>query len=69
MEDGANQSGFQMKIDDIFEISGRGTVASGNILNGRVQVGDTVRLTTRHGQSLSCQVKAIEQNPKLFQET
>lgn len=38
---------FEIIIDDIFSITGRGTVFVGRILSGKISVGDPVLCTTR----------------------
>jgi elongation factor Tu len=37
-------SGFRFTVQDVFTISGRGTVVTGRVETGSVRVGDTVRV-------------------------
>ena len=35
---------FLMAVEDVFSITGRGTVATGRIERGKVKVGDTIEI-------------------------
>ena len=50
---------FRMEIEDVFSISGRGTVVTGRIEAGRITVGDVVDVVSR-GDSLRSRVTGIE---------
>ena len=49
---------FIMEIDDVFYISGRGTVATGRVLKGRVDVNDVVQISEL---GISTTVAGVEQ--------
>lgn len=52
-----NKAGeFEMYVQDVFTIAGRGTVLTGKISFGQVRVGDTIKLNN----SIECKVKGIE---------
>lgn len=40
---------FRFRIDDVFTITGRGTVVTGSIEQGTVRAGDLLRLIRGHG--------------------
>lgn len=40
----SGQSRFSLVVEDVFTITGRGTVVTGKVASGRVQVGDRVTL-------------------------
>jgi elongation factor Tu len=50
---------FRMTVDDVFSIRGRGTVATGRIAQGTLNVGDTV-LIVRPGFAQAAVVTGIE---------
>ena len=58
---------FLMPIEDIFSISGRGTVVTGRIERGRVKVGDTVEIIGIH-DTTSTVVTGVEMFRKLLDE-
>ena len=59
--DAAEPSGpFSMTIEDVFAITGRGTVVTGRVASGMVRVGMPVTVTTAAG-TLSSTVTGIEQ--------
>jgi translation elongation factor EF-Tu-like GTPase len=51
---------FSMTIEDVFAITGRGTVVTGRVASGVVRVGMPVAVTTASGR-LTSTVTAIEQ--------
>ena len=52
---------FSMRVDDIFEITGRGTVASGTITSGSIKINDEVEITNPGGKKIRATVAGIEQ--------
>lgn len=56
---------FSMEIEDVFSITGRGTVVTGKIASGTVTVGDTVFLHRKDGRQESVIVSGIELFRKL----
>lgn len=40
---------FRFRIDDVFTITGRGTIVTGSIEQGAVRAGDLLRLIRGHG--------------------
>ena len=53
-------TGFQMTVEDVFSISGRGTVVTGRISRGRISQGDRVLVRKRQGPALEAQIGGIE---------
>lgn len=58
---------FLMPIEDIFEITGRGTVVTGRIETGHIHVGDSVQLLGL-GAAKQCVVSGVEMFRKLLEE-
>jgi elongation factor Tu len=54
-----------MKAEDVFGISGRGTVVTGKVLSGEIHVGDEVRFMSTKGKSMECHVTGIEMFQKV----
>ena len=57
---------FQMPVEDVFSITGRGTVATGRIEQGKVNVGDEVELVGIHPQTNKTVVTGVEMFRKLL---
>jgi translation elongation factor EF-Tu-like GTPase len=53
-------TGFRMTIEDVFTITGRGTVVTGRIAAGTVASGSTVRLTRTDGSARDLDITGIE---------
>lgn len=51
---------FKMEIEDIFAISGKGTVLTGKIALGDISVGDAVTIEKKDGQAINSKIKQIE---------
>ena len=58
---------FLMPVEDVFSITGRGTVATGRIETGKVKVGDEVELLGL-GEDKKCVVTGVEMFRKLLDE-
>ena len=58
---------FLMPIEDVFSITGRGTVATGRIETGRVKVGDETELLGL-GEDKKCVVTGVEMFRKILEE-
>jgi elongation factor Tu len=58
---------FQMPVEDVFTITGRGTVATGRVELGRIKVGDEVELVG-FGASKKTVVTGVEMFRKLLDE-
>jgi elongation factor Tu len=58
---------FLMAVEDVFSITGRGTVATGRIERGKVKIGDTVELVGIRG-TRSTTVTGIEMFKKSLEE-
>ena len=54
-----DDSDFQMTVDDVMTVSGRGTVALGEVQRGTVRVGDQIVISGRQGR-LPARVRALE---------
>jgi elongation factor Tu len=59
---------FLMPIEDIFTISGRGTVATGRVERGKVKVGEEVELVGLRPETVKKVVTGIEMFKKLLDE-
>ena len=57
----SSQSLFNMLVEDVFSIVGRGTVVTGRIQLGSVSVGETVVLQRVNGSTRNVTVVGIEQ--------
>jgi elongation factor Tu len=57
---------FLMPVEDVFSITGRGTVATGRIEQGKVNVGDEVELVGIHPQTNKTVVTGVEMFRKLL---
>ena len=58
--------GFSMKITDVFTITGRGTVLTGQVASGSLAVGDTVCVPLQGDEIAARTVDGIEMFRKLF---
>ena len=63
-----NEKPFLMPIEDIFSITGRGTVATGRIETGVIHVGDPVQLIGLGDEPKSTTVTGVEMFRKLLDE-
>jgi elongation factor Tu len=59
---------FLMSVEDVFTITGRGTVATGRIERGRVKVGEGVEIVGLIPQPLNSTVTGVEMFRKLLDE-
>jgi elongation factor Tu len=59
---------FLMPVEDVFSITGRGTVATGRIEQGVVNTGDTVEIVGIHPQTNSTVVTGVEMFRKILDE-
>jgi elongation factor Tu len=59
---------FLMSVEDVFSITGRGTVATGRIERGRVKVGEGVEIVGLIPQPLNSTVTGVEMFRKLLDE-
>ncbi len=59
---------FLMSVEDVFSITGRGTVATGRIERGRVRVGDPVEIVGLMEKPLTSVVTGVEMFKKLLDE-
>ena len=57
-----------MPVEDVFSITGRGTVATGRIEQGVVHTGDTVEIVGIHDQTASTVVTGVEMFRKILDE-
>ena len=60
-------SGFSFTVEDVFTITGRGTVVTGRIATGAISVGDTVSLKRVDGSTQIVTIIAIEMFRKVLQ--
>lgn len=59
---------FLMSVEDVFTITGRGTVATGRIERGKVKVGEAVEIVGFVPEPLSSTVTGVEMFKKLLDE-
>ncbi|MCC7400043.1 MAG: elongation factor Tu [Chitinophagaceae bacterium] len=59
---------FLMSVEDVFSITGRGTVATGRIERGKIKVGEPVEIVGLIPQPLSSTVTGVEMFRKLLDE-
>jgi elongation factor Tu len=59
---------FLMPVEDVFSITGRGTVATGRIEQGVVHTGDTVEIVGIHDETRSTVVTGVEMFRKILDE-
>jgi elongation factor Tu len=59
---------FLMPVEDVFSITGRGTVATGRIERGRIHTGDAVEIVGLMEQSLKSTVTGVEMFRKILDE-
>jgi elongation factor Tu len=59
---------FLMPVEDVFSITGRGTVATGRIEQGVVHTGDTVEIVGIHDATNSTVVTGVEMFRKILDE-
>ncbi len=58
--------GFSLTVEDVFTITGRGTVIVGRIASGSIKVGDTVTLKRTNGSTQQVTIAAIEMFRKVL---
>jgi elongation factor Tu len=59
---------FLMPVEDVFSITGRGTVATGRIEQGIVNTGDTVEIVGIHPQTANTVVTGVEMFRKILDQ-
>ncbi|HEY0432834.1 MAG TPA: elongation factor Tu [Chitinophagaceae bacterium] len=59
---------FLMSVEDVFSITGRGTVATGRIERGRVKTGESVEIVGLIAQPLTSVVTGVEMFRKILDE-
>jgi elongation factor Tu len=59
---------FLMSVEDVFSITGRGTVATGRIERGRIKVGEPVEIVGLMEKPLSSTVTGVEMFKKLLDQ-
>jgi elongation factor Tu len=59
---------FQMPVEDVFTITGRGTVATGRIEQGKINVGEEVELVGIHPGTTKTVVTGVEMFRKLLDQ-
>jgi len=59
---------FLMSVEDVFSITGRGTVATGRIERGRIKVGEAIEIVGLQDAPLSSTVTGVEMFRKLLDQ-
>ena len=57
---GGDRPGFELEVEDVFSISGRGTVVTGRVSRGEISQGDRVLIRCRDGRVQESRVGGIE---------
>src|SRR5690606_23459011 len=57
---------FMMPVEDVFSITGRGTVATGRVERGRLKVGDEVEILGLSDETIKTTVTGVEMFRKLL---
>lgn len=57
---------FQMVIEDVFTITGRGTVVTGKVSLGEVKTGDIIQIKKQDGTYMETEVAGIEMFRKML---
>ena len=68
MPERAKDKPFLMPVEDVFTITGRGTVATGRVERGTIKVGDTVEIIGLTEENRSTVVTGVEMFRKLLDE-
>ena len=63
-----NQKPFLMPVEDVFSITGRGTVATGRIETGIAHVGDAVEIIGMSSEKMTSTITGVEMFRKLLDE-
>ena len=59
-DSGGNSSGFELTVEDVVSLSGRGTVVTGRVSRGELSQGDRVLIRCRDGRVQESRVGGIE---------
>jgi elongation factor Tu len=59
---------FLMPVEDVFTITGRGTVATGRVERGRIKVGESVEIVGLKSETLTSTITGVEMFRKLLDE-
>jgi elongation factor Tu len=59
---------FLMSVEDVFSITGRGTVATGRIERGRIKVGEAIEIVGLQEKAMASTVTGVEMFKKLLDE-
>ena len=59
---------FEFEVEDVFTITGRGTVATGRVARGRIAVGDEIAFTSPQGERVERRVVGVEAFRKIVTE-
>jgi len=68
MPERAKDKPFLMPVEDVFTITGRGTVATGRVERGTVKVGDTVEIIGLSAENKNTVITGVEMFRKLLDE-
>ena len=63
-----NEKPFLMSIEDVFTITGRGTVATGRIETGVINTGDAVDILGMQDEKLSSTITGVEMFRKILDQ-
>lgn len=63
---GEDYGAFRITVQDVFSITGRGTVITGQIESGSISVGDTVTLRRKDGSYREIEVTGLEMFRKML---
>jgi translation elongation factor EF-Tu-like GTPase len=57
---------FLMYVEDVYTVTGRGTVASGRVAKGKLNKGDTIKIISANGTEKTATVAGIEMFKKML---
>ncbi len=67
-QDAVPAGAFVLTVEDVFSITGRGTVVTGRITAGTIKVGDQVMITRAGQQLLASRVTGVEAFRKILDQ-
>ncbi len=64
---GSSTGPFAFEVEDVFSITGRGTVATGRVTRGSIAVGDEIAFVSAKGERVTRRVTGIEAFRKIVE--
>ena len=60
LQDSVPGRGFALTVEDVFSITGRGTIVTGRVTAGTIRIGDTVLITRAGQQFATSRITGVE---------